>query len=76
MHALLTTRCPLCGNANQCAPAQTGTLNAKCWCSQTTISAEALARIPADLLNKACLCPCCAALTESDMADPAAANQP
>ena len=52
--------CPLCGGANQCAPASAGTLDVECWCTKAVISPEALARIPADLVNKACLCPRCA----------------
>ena len=52
--------CPLCGGANQCAPASTGRLEVECWCTKATISREALARIPSELINKACLCPRCA----------------
>ena len=53
--------CPLCGGANQCAPAKAGTLEVECWCTTASISPEALARVPAELVNKACLCPRCAA---------------
>jgi hypothetical protein len=58
---LPNTICPLCGGSNQCAPASTGTLDAECWCTKATISREALARVPPALVDKACLCPRCAA---------------
>lgn len=66
MQALPETRCPLCGGANQCAPAQTGKLDVECWCSTAAISPQALARVPADKINKACLCPRCAAGVNAD----------
>lgn len=53
--------CPLCGGANQCAPAKAGSLDVACWCTTAEISPQALALIPAELVNKACLCPRCAA---------------
>lgn len=59
--ALPNTRCPLCGGANDCAPASTGRLDVACWCTTAPISPEALARVPPELINKACLCPRCAA---------------
>lgn len=65
--ALPNTLCPLCGGANSCVPASTGRLDGDCWCSKTVISPAALARVPADLVNKACLCPRCAALTDSTL---------
>lgn len=61
LQALPNTLCPLCGGANECVPASTGRLDVECWCSKTAISAAALARVPAELINKACLCPRCAA---------------
>ena len=61
MRPLPNTRCPLCGGANACAPAQAGTLDVECWCKTAPISAEALARVPPDQVNKSCLCPRCAA---------------
>lgn len=53
--------CPLCGGANQCAPDEAGSFDVECWCSTVAISTDALARIPPDQVNKACLCPRCAA---------------
>ncbi|HEX5362312.1 MAG TPA: cysteine-rich CWC family protein [Fluviicoccus sp.] len=65
--ALPNTRCPLCGGANDCAPASTGRLDVTCWCTTAAISPEALARVPAELVNKACLCPRCAAGMNADI---------
>lgn len=39
-----TLYCPLCGGANQCAPANSGSFAVDCWCKTTAISATALAR--------------------------------
>ncbi|HEX5358003.1 MAG TPA: cysteine-rich CWC family protein [Aquabacterium sp.] len=61
MEALPYHLCPLCGGANQCAPARAGSLDVPCWCTTAAIHPLALMQIPADLLNKACLCPRCAA---------------
>ncbi len=61
MQALPNHICPLCGGANQCAPAQAGSLDVTCWCTTAPVSKAALARVPAHLVNKACLCPRCAA---------------
>ena len=54
--------CPLCGGANECAPAESGRFDLECWYRTVRISAEALARIPPELAGKACLCPRCAAV--------------
>lgn len=61
MTPLPATRCPLCGGSNQCAPAAAGHFDVACWCQSTPISPAALRQVPADLVNKACLCPRCAA---------------
>ncbi|HTO20667.1 MAG TPA: cysteine-rich CWC family protein [Pseudomonas sp.] len=57
-------RCPLCGAANQCAPASAGHFDVECWCTQATVSPQALQRLPADQVDRACLCPRCAAGVE------------
>lgn len=54
--------CPVCGLANQCAAAAAGRFDVDCWCTQVTISPVALARVPAQARDRACLCPGCAAL--------------
>ncbi len=61
MDALSDSICPLCGGANQCKPALTGRLDVECWCTKAFMDAEALSRVPEHLVNKACLCPRCAA---------------
>lgn len=65
MQALPNRICPLCGGANQCAPAESGRLDLACWCTRVAIPAEVLQRIPADQLNRACLCPRCAGLRDA-----------
>ncbi|WP_183636104.1 cysteine-rich CWC family protein [Niveibacterium umoris] len=70
MDALPNLVCPLCGGLNHCAPAQTGRLDVECWCTRVTISTDALARVPAELINKACLCPRCAAGLDAAAAVP------
>jgi len=63
--------CPLCGAANGCAVARSGSFEVDCWCRRATPSLEALARVPAALRARACLCPACL----SRSAEPAAAPQ-
>jgi hypothetical protein len=72
MQALENLVCPLCGGANQCAPARAGHFDVPCWCTTAAINPEALARVPAHLVDKACLCPRCAAGLPPD----APADQP
>lgn len=58
------TRCPLCGQPNACAnevARATGTTQPPCWCTQVDFSSEVLARVPAALQRKACICRACAA---------------
>ncbi|TRX75905.1 cysteine-rich CWC family protein [Pseudomonas mangiferae] len=54
-------RCPLCGLSNRCTQADPARRDQPCWCFETTVSPEALERVPADARNRACLCPRCAA---------------
>ncbi|MBX9818678.1 MAG: cysteine-rich CWC family protein [Burkholderiaceae bacterium] len=59
--------CPLCGQGNQCAmelERATGQKQPPCWCTETTFSAELLARIPVIDRDKACICAACAAAAE------------
>jgi len=51
------TRCPLCGESNQCGMARGETA---CWCFATIIPEAALAEIPNAARGRACLCPRCA----------------
>jgi len=55
-------RCPLCGDANECAPARAGRFDVACWCAalpRDAVSAEALAQVPAAQRGRACLCRAC-----------------
>ena len=54
-----SSRCPLCGQPNQCAECDPDAQQL-CWCMSATIAQDALERIPAALRNRACLCPRCA----------------
>ncbi|MDO8457369.1 MAG: cysteine-rich CWC family protein [Burkholderiaceae bacterium] len=64
--ALNATRCPLCGNANQCAmeiECITGLEQPPCWCTTVRFEADLLAKIPAAQRNLACICAACARQT-------------
>lgn len=54
--------CPLCGESNGCAPAQSGSFETPCWCNEVTIDPAALARVPAAQRNESCLCARCATI--------------
>ncbi|MDR0214649.1 MAG: cysteine-rich CWC family protein [Comamonas sp.] len=60
-----TSRCPLCGQANQCA-ISAGLPPESCWCMQTRVSQNALARLPSEARGKSCICPACAQDIPSD----------
>lgn len=53
--------CPRCGAGNSCAMAVGDGGAETCWCMGVVISPQALARVPDELKNQACLCPDCAA---------------
>ena len=52
--------CPLCGGANECAAASSGTFDTPCWCRDATFSAELIARVPEAQRGLACICRHCA----------------
>ncbi len=54
-----TTRCPLCGEVNECAVAA-GRDPESCWCMTATMSPDALAAISAEAQGKVCICATCA----------------
>ncbi|MFO1310435.1 MAG: cysteine-rich CWC family protein [Burkholderiales bacterium] len=56
-------RCPLCGEPNACAPAQSGSFDTPCWCASVRFDPAALAAA-ADKPG-ACLCANCAAAAGS-----------
>jgi hypothetical protein len=51
------SRCPLCGNANQCGMAAG---QEKCWCFSAIIAEEVLARVPEPARDLLCVCAKCA----------------
>jgi len=53
-------RCPLCGQANACAPVTAGRFDVPCWCSEVRFAPEVLARIAPSERHRACLCRRCA----------------
>jgi len=62
--AIQPSQCPLCGLANRCAmelERSSGIAQAPCWCTTQSVAPEALAQLPPEALNQACLCPRCAA---------------
>ncbi|MDB5871143.1 MAG: hypothetical protein JWQ07_585 [Ramlibacter sp.] len=57
------TRCPLCGQLNQCAmevQQATGVEQPPCWCTQMDFTAELLDQLPVQARGKACICAGCA----------------
>ncbi|AXO87357.1 helicase [Pseudomonas parafulva] len=62
MHA--PERCPACGAANQCALADPRSATQACWCYSVSIDPALLQALPAELRNRSCLCPRCAAVDE------------
>lgn len=54
------TRCPRCGQRNQCAQAESATAVTDCWCFGARIDPAVLDSLPPEQRNTACLCPDCA----------------
>src|SRR5689334_4838636 len=55
------TQCPLCGNANDCQLCGVGPQRGPCGCSNAAIPRDLLARVPAELQDRACICRDCIA---------------
>ena len=55
-----SSKCPICGEPNQCALSNPATATQPRWRFTAEIAPEARERIPDDALNKACICPRCA----------------
>lgn len=53
-------RCPACGALNQCGLADPRSATQGCWCFEVVIDSAVIEALPAELRNKACLCPRCA----------------
>ena len=60
MTPLQAPQCPLCGAANECAAARSGSFDRPCWCTAATFAPAVLAAVPAEAKGKACLCSRCA----------------
>lgn len=54
------SKCPVCGEPNQCGLSNPATATLPCWCFSAEIAREALKKISVDALNKACICARCA----------------
>ncbi|MBX3585130.1 MAG: cysteine-rich CWC family protein [Ramlibacter sp.] len=57
------SRCPLCGEPNQCAmelERSTGVAQGPCWCTQVDFAPALLARVPEAARRQACICRRCA----------------
>ncbi|MGA2247687.1 MAG: cysteine-rich CWC family protein [Verrucomicrobiota bacterium] len=52
-------RCPLCGGANDCLLCSPAACQGRCWCMSEEMPAELMARVPAHLRNRACVCRSC-----------------
>ncbi len=53
------SRCPLCGQLNDCQLCTVDVYKGPCWCSKVKIPGELIAQVPADLRNKSCICRDC-----------------
>ncbi|MGC4083877.1 MAG: cysteine-rich CWC family protein [Vicinamibacterales bacterium] len=51
------TRCPLCGENNDCGVAQSA---GDCWCFSLKVPDDVLDRVPPELRDKVCVCERCA----------------
>jgi hypothetical protein len=65
------SHCPACGAANRCGLADPRSAARGCWCFEVSIDPAILEALPAELRNKACLCPRCAAVDDQLKAAPA-----
>jgi hypothetical protein len=57
LHAPL---CPICGKPNACAASEAGSFEVDCWCRDVDFSEALIARVPAGLRGRACICRACA----------------
>jgi len=53
-------RCPLCGQPNECQRCTEAAYKGPCWCDKVEVPDAVLARVPAELRNRACVCRKCA----------------
>ncbi|MBC7604810.1 MAG: cysteine-rich CWC family protein [Ramlibacter sp.] len=62
MHSPDPSHCPLCAQRNACAmeiERETGVKQPPCWCTEVDFNAKLLARVPAELQRKSCICEAC-----------------
>ena len=59
--SIVESRCPLCGDANACVMAATGSDVGDCWCTAVRVDAALIARVPSRLRGLACICAACVA---------------
>ena len=71
-----TSRCPLCGDANECQLCTPNAYKGPCWCARVEIPEALLAQVPADSRNKTCICRECAMRFHRTKADGVAAQKP
>jgi glucose-6-phosphate 1-epimerase len=72
MDLVRTDRCPLCGAANTCAVAAAkddpGAFE-RCWCRDATVDAATIARVPPELVDRACICRRCVEIDAAPLPD-------
>ena len=56
--------CPACGALNHCSLADPRRATVACWCYSVSIDPAVLLALAAELRDKACLCPRCAAVED------------
>jgi len=56
---LANHQCPLCGQPNSCAPAETGSFAGTCWCKSQIFPPELIAQVAPEQRNKSCICQAC-----------------
>ncbi|MEK8130085.1 cysteine-rich CWC family protein [Paenibacillus filicis] len=69
------SRCPLCGQDNQCALLQGKQVEA-CWCWKASIPKGLLERISDPLRGRACVCPSCVQLYRKEQWQPSMVSRP
>ena len=72
-----TSRCPLCGGANNCQRCTPNAYKGPCWCEPMCLPETLLARVPLELRDQTCICRACvAAFHRGNSSPPPPALQP
>lgn len=53
------SRCPVCLALNDCRLCTSEAYKGPCWCEAVDVPDELLARVPAEMRNRACICRTC-----------------